>query len=247
MKTIRLIKWGAIALLFLFIGNIGQAQDSLGMHHVNTLDYWNGACDIQMVGSLAYVFSGHSGLRIMDLADPASPVEIGRGTWYDWEYPSGGVYVTGNRAYVATTCGCCAFDISDPTHPVQLACWWEDQSLCDIFVHDTVAVIQILQEYGSIPVVADISDLGNVLQIGDFGGEHLSPVGMVGDYLFMVDIGAAYWCMILVTLRSQCGWRKWTRRCHLVVQSLMEIMSILEPLGMEYALLTSQIHCNLWR
>jgi hypothetical protein len=173
--------------LLLVVGKVGQAQDSLGMHHVATLDYWQGASDIQMVGNLAYVVSSSSGLHIVDLTDPANPQEIGRATWYDWGFLSGGVYVIGNRAYVATTYGCCAFDISDPTHPIQLARWWEDRSLCDIFVNDTIAIIQIEQEYGSIPVVADISDLENVQQIGDFGDRIMWPLGMAGNYLYVAN------------------------------------------------------------
>jgi hypothetical protein len=183
-----------LVILLLVVGKVGQAQDSLGMHHVATLDYWQGASDIKMVGNLAYVFSHSSGLHIVDLTDAANPQELGRCTWYDWDDPVGGIYVMGNRAYAATNYGCCAFDVSDPTHPVQLARWWEDRSLSAIFVHDSVAIITIAQESLGIPVVTNISDLGNVQQIGDFGGEHLSPVGMVGDYLFMVR----YWSGLLV-------------------------------------------------
>jgi hypothetical protein len=187
MKRAFLMPWVCFALQTILMNCPAFAQDSLGMHHVATLDYWQGASDIQMVGNLAYVFSGESGLHIVDLTDPANPVEIGRGTWYDWYSPWGGIYVTGNRAYVASTQGCCAFDISDPTQPVQLARWWEDRSQLDIFVHDTIAIIQIEQEYGSTPVVADISDLGNVQQIGDFGGRIMWPIGMVEDYLCMAN------------------------------------------------------------
>jgi hypothetical protein len=186
MRKSYLFCLGLVTLL-LAVGKVGQAQDSLGMHDVTTLDYWGGATDIQMVGNLAYIFSGGSGLRIMDLTDPVNPVQIGRGTWYDWYSPWGGVYITGNRAYVATTQGCCAFDISDPTHPIQLARWWEDRSQLDILVHDTIAIIQIEQEYGSTPVVADISDLGNVQQVSDFGGRIIWPIGLEGDYLYMAN------------------------------------------------------------
>jgi hypothetical protein len=174
-----------LVIFLLVVGKVGQAQDSLGMHHVATLDYWNGASDIQMVGNLAFVVSGYSGLHIVDLTDPANPVEIGRGTWYDWDEPTGGVYVTGNRAYVATTYGCCAFDISDPTHPVQLARWWQDRCQYDIFVHDTIAIIQ----NDNPPVIANISDLGNVQQIGVLGSGAFRTLGMVGDYLCMTRAG----------------------------------------------------------
>ena len=54
-------------------------------------------------------------------------------------------------------------------------------------MHDTIAIIQMNDEYGSIPVVADISDLENVQQIGDFGNRIMWTLGMAGDYLFMAD------------------------------------------------------------
>jgi hypothetical protein len=187
MRKSYLYIWGLVALL-LVVGKVGQAQDSLGMYHVATLDYWQGAYDIQMVGNLAYIVSGGSGLRIVDLTDPANPVEIGRGTWYDWSSPFGGVYVIGNRAYVATIYGCSAFDISDPTQPVEIARWWEDRTQYDIFVHDTIAIIQMDDEsLVERPVVADISDLENVQQIGDFGYRCLWPIGMAQDYLYMAN------------------------------------------------------------
>jgi hypothetical protein len=179
-----LMPWVCFALQTILMNCPAFAQDSLGMHHVATLDYWQGASDIQMVGNLAYVVSSSSGLHIVDLTDPANPQEIGRATWYDWGFLSGGVYVIGNRAYVATTCGCCAFDISDPTHPIEIARWWEDRSLSDIFVLDTIAIIQ---QSDNAPVIADISNLGNVQQIGDFGNRWLWPVGMAGQYLCMTS------------------------------------------------------------
>jgi hypothetical protein len=82
MRTAPLSRWGIFAVLFLSVWSIGQAQDSLGIHHVGTLEYWDYANDIQMVGDLVYVMGGLSGLHIISLADPANPVEIGRYTWY---------------------------------------------------------------------------------------------------------------------------------------------------------------------
>ena len=39
MRAVNLSTWGLIAMLFLAVWNVGQAQDSLGMHYVATLDY----------------------------------------------------------------------------------------------------------------------------------------------------------------------------------------------------------------
>lgn len=174
---------GCVIGLLLTVLGAAQAQDSLGISRVATLEFWQGVGNIQMVGNLAYITGGTSGLHIMDLTDAAHPVEIGTAHWYDWPGISSFCFVTGNRAYVSGGSGCRAFDISDPQHPVELARWWEGRERGQILVHGDYAVIHA-EEHNY--VVADISDLNNVHQIGDFFGMGANwPVGMLGDYLCM--------------------------------------------------------------
>jgi hypothetical protein len=171
---------GLVALL-LVGGNVGQAQDSLGMRYLSGLDYWQISESIQMVGDLAYVVGGSSGLHIMSLSDPANPVEIGRFTWYQWFGASGGVYVLGNRAHLGTYGGGIVLDISDPTNPVELGQWFSGHMSDISFVHDNYAIAQTDEGY---PYVLDISDPTNVHQIGEFpiSGPQRG-VGVAGDYI----------------------------------------------------------------
>jgi hypothetical protein len=167
--------------VLLAVWNIGQAQDSLGMRRLSSLNYWQISESIQMVGSLAYVVGGASGLHIMNLADPMNPVEIGRFTWHQWG-GGGGVFVLGNHAYIAAYYGGFVLDVSDPTHPVTLGQWESSRHECDIsFVHGDYAIAQTEEGY---PFVLDVSDPTNVYYVGDFpiSGPQRG-VGMAGEYL----------------------------------------------------------------
>ncbi len=182
MKTFYLCRYGLVILLFLAIWSVGQAQDSLGMRCLSGLNYWQGVNNIQMVGDLAYIMAGTSGLHIMDLSDPADPVEIGRYTWF--QYVAGGeVYVLGNRAYLGLAAGGFVLDVSDPTDPVVLGQWNSSIGSCISFVQGDYAVAHMT---GGYPYVLDVSDPTNVHHIGDFPyGEAREGVGMAGEYLCM--------------------------------------------------------------
>jgi hypothetical protein len=181
MRTGYLMMW-AVVLVLIGVWNVGRAQDSLGMRQLSALDYWPGADDIQMVGDLAYVSGGPSGLHIMNLSDPAHPVEIGRYTWYQWD-AGAGIYVADNRAYVCLPERGIVLDVSDPTHPVTLGQW--EGSLSDItLVHGNIAIAESEESY---PYVLDISDPANVHEIGRFTDivGPMDALGMAGEYLCM--------------------------------------------------------------
>jgi len=181
MKTVRLTTCGLIVMLLPAIWNVGQAQDSLGMSCLSSLNYWQNADMIQMVGDLAYVVAGGSGLHIMSLEDPAHPVEIGRFTWYHWSVDGGGVYVIGNRAYLGIANGGFVLDVSDPTHPVTLGQWTSTRGSCISFAHGDFAVAETREGY---PYVLDVSDPTNVHYVGDLSvGGPGEGVGMAGEYL----------------------------------------------------------------
>lgn len=182
-----------MAGLLLLLTGSASAQDSLGMRRVSTLEYWQGAYDIQMTGDTVFVLGGVSGLYIMDLSDPANPVEIGRCTWYDLSSVSGGLHIVGNLAYAATDSGLLIFDISDPAHPVRIAHWgYGEIGLEDIYVHGNIGIGVSCE--GS-PFVLDLSDFGNIQVVSDFhaAGGMTSPVGMAGEYLCMNGHGLTVW------------------------------------------------------
>jgi len=180
MRKSYLYFWGLVILL-LVVGKVGQAQDSLGMRCLSSLEYWSGANKIQMVGNLVYVV-GISAMHIVSLADPANPVTIGRFTWYQYTGTTGGIYVLSNRAYLGTYYGGFVLDVSDPSNAVALGQWYSGHMSDISFVHGDYAIAQSDEGY---PYVLDVSDPANVHQIGDFPGiaGPQEGVGMAGDYL----------------------------------------------------------------
>jgi len=178
-----------LVILLLAVGNVGQAQDSLGMRCLTTLEYWDHVSSIQMIDSFAYMCSGYLGLRIMDLSEPTNPVEIGRSPWSQWNYQSCGVYINGDLAYLTYLNDGSVLDISDPAHPTEIHHWYLDDSPVIVFVHGNTAVGLYSEE--DYPCLMDISDWNNV-QVTSYFPELIGPshpVGMVGNYLCLAGWG----------------------------------------------------------
>jgi hypothetical protein len=84
-------------------------------HEVGFYDTPGYARGVAVSGSYAYVADGDSGLRIVDVSDPAHPREVGS---YDTPGYASGVAVSGSYAYVADWwAGLRIVDVSDPAHP----------------------------------------------------------------------------------------------------------------------------------
>jgi hypothetical protein len=67
----------------------------------------------------AYIAAHAAGLRIVDVSDPAAPVEVGS---YEFEPTPAvtGIVVSGNLAYLASPDGLRIVDVSQPTQPVEI-------------------------------------------------------------------------------------------------------------------------------
>jgi hypothetical protein len=217
MRKSYLFCLGLVTLL-LAVGNVGQAQDSLGMHRVGTLEYWDYANDIQMVGNLVYVMGGLSGLHIISLADPANPVEIGRYTWYPLDV-IGGVYVTGNLAYVCLYYTCVVLDVSNPANPITLGEWDVPGNITEItFVHENIA-IAAGDDTG--PYILDVSDPTNGHYIGGFPDPVGGALGMAGEYLCM----AGYPGGVTLYDISDPTQPQWVATCDTTLQAGGSVMS----------------------
>jgi hypothetical protein len=96
---------------------------------------------VQVVGNLAYVADGRSGLQVLDVSNPAAPVRLGG---YDTSGSAEGVQVVGNLAYVADgDSGLQVLDVSNPALPVQRA------------GYDTSGWAKGVQVVGTLAYVAD--------------------------------------------------------------------------------------------
>jgi hypothetical protein len=104
------------ATLLPFSARALVVADALPIHHI---------VDLEIVDGLAYVSIGAWGqtsqvpsVRILDLSDPAAPVEIG---FFDIPYVTRDVEVVGGLAFITQPFGFVRIiDVSDPTLPVEI-------------------------------------------------------------------------------------------------------------------------------
>lgn len=132
-------------------------------------------------GDLLYVASGVEGLVIIDLAEPAQPVVIGRyaNLW------AGGIDIVGDRAYVSDpAAGLAILDISNPAAPTRIGQYaTSDTMLADVEVVDGRAFIAD-QRHGLL--IVDVADAINPALVDRYaidGGA--SGVEVAGSYIFL--------------------------------------------------------------
>jgi hypothetical protein len=153
-----------------------RAQDSLGMERVAVNQYWRMLNDIQIVGELAYFVAEGSGLHIVNVADPANPVELSCVTWGS-PY---GIYVDGDLVYAVGGNFGIVVNVADPASPQLISSWYSEAEMEDIFVHGTMAVVKI---FDTNPDLYDVSDATWVQRLGTFpAGYAVDLPGMVGEY-----------------------------------------------------------------
>jgi hypothetical protein len=94
-----------------------------GVNEINSLWYVGEigtpgyADDVVVVGNIAYVADGESGLRIIDVSDPTAPVELGA---FDTPNNLLAVDVVGSYAYLVEHQWFYVVDVSDPESPTQV-------------------------------------------------------------------------------------------------------------------------------
>jgi len=106
--------WASEAVLFNTPPKPAAQRDSLNIRFVGQCSTPGWACQVCVQGSYAYVADYDGGLRIIEVSDPAAPVEIGS---CDSVYDAMHVVVHGTYAYVASGAhGMHSVDVSDPRH-----------------------------------------------------------------------------------------------------------------------------------
>jgi len=150
-----------------------------------------GSCDtpgdawaVAVAGDYAYVADAFSGLRVIDISDPANPVLAGS---CDTPDRARGVAISGDHAYVADEdSGLQVIDISDPTNPVSAGSY------------DTPGAALAVAVAGDYAYMADWGSGGlQVIDISDptapgYAGSYDSPgsaydVAIAGDYAYLAD------------------------------------------------------------
>ncbi|MFC1765993.1 hypothetical protein ACFL6U_28440 [Planctomycetota bacterium] len=141
------------------------------------------ACDIVLSGTTAYIADRHGGLRILDVSDPTSPLEIG---FVDTPGEAWGVAVSGSITYVADgENGLQVIDVDNPAIPKIIG----DVDTPD-FAHD-VAVSGTTVYMADCESGLQIIDVGNPAQptitgFYDTPGEALDIV-IIGSHAYVAD------------------------------------------------------------
>jgi len=109
------MRTGLITIL-LILPLAGAAHASGGIQLIGGCDTPGEAFSVAVSGDYAYVADGDSGLRIVSVADPAHPVEVGYCDTPGW---ARGVAVSGDYVSVAGyDSGLCIVSVADPAHPM---------------------------------------------------------------------------------------------------------------------------------
>jgi hypothetical protein len=141
---------------------------------------------VAVQGKYLYVASGESGLlRIVNVADPAHPVEVGS---FAASAPVDAVTIAGDLAYVAATfAGLRIVSISDPAHPVEVGFFRTPAGHArGVAISGNLAYVA--QEFDGLRIVS-ISDPAHPVELGsvDFLKDALD-VAVVGSTVYVTDV-----------------------------------------------------------
>lgn len=132
------------------------------LQEIGSLDTPGAAFDLVLDGDYAYIADSTGGLRIIDISDPAIPVEVGA---YDTPGRAYGIDKVGSVIYLANNNhGLWLFDVSDVTNPTLISVFeYEVQTFFwDVSVHNNIAYASM--RWGGLHIL-DVSDPANVFEI----------------------------------------------------------------------------------
>ena len=144
--------------------------------------------DLGLAGSLVLVANGESGLRLVDMSDSATPIEVG---FYETADRAWSVANNGNLALVGGDSGLWIIDISDTANPVQVGFYDTVGRARDVAVTGDLAVFTINEE-GQCPCgrlqILDISDPSLPMELGSFDAlQSPGRVNISGNLALVVD------------------------------------------------------------
>ena len=183
------------SILLAIVSLAGVLASSTALGAVECLDYatylhWSGAVGtpgvangVALAGNFAYVADGYSGLQVVDISNPASPVLVGS---EETEGFASGVALSGNVALVADgESGLLVFDISNPTVPHLISSFDTPGYAFGIDVTEDTAVVAD----GSAGLLAiDISDPKSPAMLTSFGtGDIATAVTIAGGLVFVAN------------------------------------------------------------
>ncbi len=161
-----------------------RVSDTAGFFGVgNTNPFPHYVEGIVTSGTLSYVAAGGAGLRVVDVSDPAHPMEGGA-----WDSPgyAESVAVAGGTLYLADgPYGLRIVDVSEPAHPAEVGSAYDMNYAFDVVVEGSYAYIAA---GGAGLLVADVSDPANPAEVAvlDTLG-YAYGVAVASDTAFIAD------------------------------------------------------------
>jgi hypothetical protein len=143
--------------------------------------------DVYVAGGLAYVAVGAAGLRLVDISDPAHPVEIGV-----WDSPgfAEGIFVFGTAAFLADgPYGLQVVDVRDPAHLARLGGAFDMNYAFDVAIGALSGrVFAFIAAAGAGVLVADVSDPMRPVEVGELDTPgHAYGVAVSGTTAYVAD------------------------------------------------------------
>lgn len=142
------------------------------------------AIGVDVVGNYAYLAAGSSGLKIIDISNPAAPSVVG-------SLAMGGIQdvkVVGNYAYIADHYGAGGgglkiVDISNPSSPVLVG---TEGTCINAFGVDVVGNYAYVADFSNLRIV-DITNPASPVLVSSFGTSCLGSIKVVGNYAYLGD------------------------------------------------------------
>lgn len=141
------------------------------------------ARDVVLRGGLAYVADGAGGLRVLDVSDPALPVQLGAITFGDYAMK---LRLEGDVAYVAAYgAGLQVVDVSDPAAPASLGSYAAPGTCYDLDVKGDLLYL-CAKDYGL--VILDVTDPATPTLAGVVSG-YTNCYGIEADWPYVYLLG----------------------------------------------------------
>lgn len=150
---------------------------------VGFLDQLGSVNDITVVDNYAYLITRQRGLVILDISNPATPLEINFFTT-EWWWNAHDVVVTNGYAYVATyQKGLGIADLSDPTNPVNVGIYEEEKSIYKVSLFEGYLYLNS----GKDLQVFDISDPPALREVETYNLPPDQSMLVVDSYAYFID------------------------------------------------------------
>jgi hypothetical protein len=135
---------------------------------------------VAVSGNYAYVADGSSGLRIINITNPAAPTLAG---FFDTPGYSYGVAVRGNYAYVADGSSLRIIDVTNPAAPTQVGYWVTPGSAENVAVRGNYAYV--VNESSGLRII-DITYPAEPAEVGFYNTLYnCVSVAVAGNYAFV--------------------------------------------------------------